>query len=79
MQQKSLLLMLASMGVSNVALAVDTDFDGVDDTVDLCPNVYDPNQIDCDGDGIGDSCDNAFYVMEWNQCRPRGLSSGILW
>ena len=62
--QKSIILSLASMGISNVAFAVDTDVDGIDDSVDLCPTVYDPNQIDCDNDGIGDSCDNSFFL--WN-------------
>jgi len=33
------------------------DEDGVCGDVDLCPDVYDPDQVDTDGDGIGDLCD----------------------
>jgi uncharacterized delta-60 repeat protein len=38
--------------------ALDQDGDGILDTVDNCPNVYNPDQKDTDGDGIGDACDN---------------------
>src|SRR5262245_45648790 len=36
----------------------DTDGDGVLDSVDLCPTVADPAQVDLDGDHIGWMCDN---------------------
>jgi hypothetical protein len=38
---------------------VDEDFDGdgVLDSEDNCPNTYNPDQLDLDGDGIGDVCD----------------------
>lgn len=35
----------------------DTDRDGVPDDVDLCPDAFDPQQLDGDGDGLGDLCD----------------------
>ncbi len=35
----------------------DCDDDGVDNGVDLCPEVADADQLDCDGDGAGDVCD----------------------
>ncbi|MBN2800815.1 MAG: thrombospondin type 3 repeat-containing protein, partial [Deltaproteobacteria bacterium] len=35
----------------------DTDRDGVGDNADLCPEVADPDQLDLDGDLIGDPCD----------------------
>jgi regulation of enolase protein 1 (concanavalin A-like superfamily) len=38
----------------------DADGDNVPDIVDKCPLVYDPNQSDSDGDGIGDACDESF-------------------
>lgn len=35
----------------------DIDGDGVIDSEDNCPNTYNPNQEDTDGDGIGDACE----------------------
>jgi len=34
----------------------DTDNDGIADNVDNCPNIANPNQADCNGDGVGDVC-----------------------
>ncbi len=35
----------------------DTDNDGVDDSLDNCIFTYNPDQLDTDGDGIGNVCD----------------------
>jgi uncharacterized repeat protein (TIGR01451 family) len=35
----------------------DIDEDGVVDTEDNCPSVYNPDQTDSDNDGLGDACD----------------------
>jgi len=35
----------------------DADADGVGDDEDLCPQVFDPQQRDEDGDGVGNACD----------------------
>jgi hypothetical protein len=35
----------------------DHDGDGIANTVDICPAVFDPMQRDADNDGIGDNCD----------------------
>ncbi len=48
-----LLLIVVSAGV----YAVDDDADGVDDTIDNCPLLYNPSQLDTDGDLAGDDCD----------------------
>ncbi len=36
---------------------IDTDNDGIPDISDNCPTVFNPDQLDADGDGIGDACD----------------------
>jgi uncharacterized repeat protein (TIGR01451 family) len=40
-----------------VTLIHDRDNDGIPDNVDNCPDVYNPDQKDSDGDGRGDVCD----------------------
>jgi len=35
----------------------DQDCDGVVDTIDNRPCIYNPNQLNADGDGIGDACE----------------------
>lgn len=39
------------------ALSPDTDGDGVYDIDDNCPTVFNPDQADSDGNGVGDACD----------------------
>jgi DMSO/TMAO reductase YedYZ molybdopterin-dependent catalytic subunit len=40
-----------------VSVDYDGDSDGVPDSIDNCPNDYNPSQADSDGDGIGNVCD----------------------
>ena len=35
----------------------DADKDGIPDTMDNCPNVYNPDQKDSNANGVGDACD----------------------
>ena len=45
------------ISVSSSGFAVDTDGDGVDDSVDNCISDSNANQFDVDGDSFGDVCD----------------------
>ncbi len=40
----------------------DSDQDGFYDGIDNCPQVFNPEQLDIDGDGIGDQCDNVNFT-----------------
>jgi hypothetical protein len=42
----------------------DRDADGVVNSLDNCPNDYNPGQEDADGDGLGDLCDNSYPIAD---------------
>lgn len=46
---------------------LDSDGDGVPDSVDNCPHLANPDQKDTDGDGVGDACDNCPNVSNPTQ------------
>ena len=48
---------LLTLGLTVPALAVDSDGDGVDDTLDNCSELPNPDQRDTNGDGFGNACD----------------------
>ena len=54
----------------------DTDGDGVVDVCDNCPQVSNPDQADCNGDGIGEACVSDFVfgdlVGQAGSCMPDG-------
>ncbi len=51
-------------GVLNSDWHADPDGDGVTSPLDLCPAVYDPDQKDDDGDGLGNRCDPDYAPPE---------------
>ena len=44
--------------VAAPAYALDADLDELEDEIDNCPLVYNPDQADTDADGTGDACDS---------------------
>jgi len=43
--------------IGSLAWASDLDGDGIEDAIDNCPAIPNPDQTDSDGDGAGDICD----------------------
>ena len=59
------------VGTPTVVVNNDQDNDGIIDTNDNCPSVFNPNQSDIDFDGIGDTCDSCSSVgMPCNDGNP---------
>jgi hypothetical protein len=54
----ALLALIGSYGLSLSCSRPDTDTDALTDCLDNCPSVFNPNQADQDGDGIGDVCED---------------------
>lgn len=50
------LLLAGALACSNSVLVPDADGDGVADVDDNCPLVSNPAQVDSDGNGVGDAC-----------------------
>ena len=67
----------ASITVTAVEPAiVDSDQDGIEDSLDNCSATYNPAQTDSDGDGVGDSCDNCVDNFNPNQLDTDGNGIG---
>ncbi len=54
----------------------DDDGDGVNDTTDKCPLIFNPDQADTDGDGKGNLCDNCPNVSNASQTDTDGDKIG---
>ena len=57
------------------ALAQDSDGDGIPDSKDNCPTMANPNQNDCDLDGIGDACE---IVVNRNTGNMGAFGNGVI-
>ena len=61
---------------AEMIIGYDPDNDGVYYSCDICPNEFDPEQIDTDNDGIGDICDNCPNVTNPDQLDSDGDGTG---
>jgi hypothetical protein len=71
---------LTAAGQSDISLwlyARDQDNDGLTDGADNCQRVANPDQLDTDGDGFGDACDDDDdgdgVGDDWDDCNPGEL------
>jgi hypothetical protein len=55
---------------------LDTDGDGIPDSLDNCLRVSNPDQADADGDGFGDACDNCPHNANPDQKDSNGDGVG---
>jgi hypothetical protein len=66
---------------------LDEDKDNIRNDIDNCPGIYNPNQADRDGDGVGDVCDphpdtagdkiaaTAFFSVDFGDWTPDAFSN----
>ena len=62
---------VGSLYFYNLDMIADTDNDGIPDATDNCVEYYNPKQIDCDVNGIGDVCDIIYDPTI--DCQPNGI------
>jgi len=51
----------SSIAAGTVIIGPDSDSDGVIDSLDNCPATFNPDQLDTNGNGVGDACEPAQY------------------
>jgi len=52
--------------ISSIPVPQDSDGDGTLDEQDNCPAISNPTQADCNSDGVGDACELATGVPDFN-------------
>ena len=70
-----MVLALSVGAFASNALAQDSDGDGIPDSKDNCPTMANPNQNDCDLDGIGDACE---IVVNRNTGNMGAFGNGVI-
>ena len=63
--------------INNIPCIIDSDFDGIPDLSDNCPDVANPDQTDVDTDGIGNACDVLTPVQQIDELRTLAASMGV--
>jgi hypothetical protein len=49
-----------------ILFSQDIDVDGVIDSEDNCPYIYNPHQIDINRDGVGDKCVSSSFIEDFS-------------
>ncbi|MFK7922252.1 MAG: thrombospondin type 3 repeat-containing protein [Bacteroidia bacterium] len=70
-----ILLGLLMFGTNPVLQAQDYDNDGIDDLFDNCPTTPNADQIDKDGNGVGDACENPSVIDSDGDDWPNNLDN----
>jgi hypothetical protein len=59
--------------------SIDTDGDGIIDGEDNCPTVYNPDQADSNGNGVGDACDPTVIQLSSFTATPGARKITLKW